>query len=301
MPGPVNQVLRQARVTTRCLCAGPRVSRRATPASDRSQRDRHFAKCRRNDGRSASSRSGRSRSRPKEFRAAGSPLSILCCAKEQVALMAKSSVATPTKRESNSCSRSSFGPKRIMAWNKPRASRLLVAGAVIARGAADRHATCRGRRRCRPSTVSDTSARKTSPSLNIGFRALGHRQLRIENRAAHFQMRIERFARNEEPHDFARAFEDRVDAAIAQETLDRDRLPRRARRAIAQFRNRGRRALASLHRRSSRSSPSPTFCTSRFRSADRPPCDRPAREVRKVIASIAKVLPAISAILPAIA
>src|SRR5437867_6372898 len=41
------------------------------------------------------------------------------------------------------------------------------------------------------------------------FGALGHWQLRVEDRAANFQMRIERFAGNEEPHDFARAFEDR--------------------------------------------------------------------------------------------
>ena len=34
---------------------------------------------------------------------------------EQVALIAKSSVAIPTNRESKSCSRSSFGPKRAIA------------------------------------------------------------------------------------------------------------------------------------------------------------------------------------------
>src|SRR5882724_5918187 len=55
-----------------------------------------------------------------------------------------------------------------------------------------------------------------------GLRTLGHRQLRIENCAADFQMRIERFARDEKPHDFARAFKDEIDAAIAQETFDRD-------------------------------------------------------------------------------
>ena len=52
---------------------------------------------------------------------------------------------------------------------------------------------------------------------------VGHRQLRIENRAADFEMRIERFARNEKTHDLARSFENHVDAAIAQKTLDRDR------------------------------------------------------------------------------
>ena len=63
---------------------------------------------------------------------------------------------------------------------------------------------------------------KFSGSEN-GFDALRHRQLRIENCAADFQMRIERLARDEQAHDFARAFENQVDAAIAQETLDRDR------------------------------------------------------------------------------
>jgi hypothetical protein len=41
----------------------------------------------------------------------------------------------------------------------------------------------------------------------------------VEDGAADFQVRIERFARDEEAHDLARAFEDGVDAAIAQETL----------------------------------------------------------------------------------
>ena len=36
-------------------------------------------------------------------------------------------------------------------------------------------------------------------------------------------MRIERLARNEKTHDLARAFENRVDPAIAQKSLDRDR------------------------------------------------------------------------------
>src|ERR1700680_3209268 len=57
-----------------------------------------------------------------------------------------------------------------------------------------------------------------------GFRALGHRQLRVENRAANLQMRVERFARDKKPHDLARSFEDKIDAAIAQKTFDRDRL-----------------------------------------------------------------------------
>ena len=55
------------------------------------------------------------------------------------------------------------------------------------------------------------------------FRAFRHRQLGIENCAADFQMRIERFTRNKQPHNFTRAFENRVDAAITQKTLNRDR------------------------------------------------------------------------------
>src|SRR5437868_2748578 len=50
----------------------------------------------------------------------------------------------------------------------------------------------------------------------------GHRQLSVENRATYLEMRIERFAGNEEPHDLARTLEDRVDAAIAQKALYRD-------------------------------------------------------------------------------
>src|SRR4029450_429692 len=55
------------------------------------------------------------------------------------------------------------------------------------------------------------------------FGAFGHRQLRVENRTADFQMRIERFARNEQAHDFARAFEDCIDAAISQKSLHSNR------------------------------------------------------------------------------
>src|SRR5258705_6791745 len=51
-----------------------------------------------------------------------------------------------------------------------------------------------------------------------GFRAIGHRQLRVENRAADFQMWIKRLARDEEPHDFAGTFEDCVDSTIAQKS-----------------------------------------------------------------------------------
>src|SRR2546423_12188560 len=50
-----------------------------------------------------------------------------------------------------------------------------------------------------------------------------HWQLRVENGAADLQMRIERLARNEEPHDLARTFKDQTDPAIAQESLDCDR------------------------------------------------------------------------------
>ena len=188
--------------------------------------------------------------------------------------MAKSSVAMPTKRESNSCSRSSFGPKRIMAWNKPRASRLLVERAVV-------HVIPQiGVQMIEVPGVAAhplfrIPARVKRAGAEHRFDPRRHRQLRVENRAADLEMRIERFARNEEPHDFARTFEDRVDAAIAQEPLDRDRFVAARRRAIARFRNRVRRAPASRRPRFSRSFRSPTFCTWRFRSADRPLSDRP--------------------------
>ena len=56
-----------------------------------------------------------------------------------------------------------------------------------------------------------------------GLRALRHRQLCIENRAADLQMRVERFTGDEKPHDFTRAFENCVHATIAQESFHRDR------------------------------------------------------------------------------
>src|SRR6266566_2476920 len=60
------------------------------------------------------------------------------------------------------------------------------------------------------------------PGREDRFGALRHRQLRIKNCATHFQMRIERLARDEEPHDFTRAFKDRVNATVSQKALDRN-------------------------------------------------------------------------------
>src|SRR5436305_15088090 len=51
-----------------------------------------------------------------------------------------------------------------------------------------------------------------------GFRALGRWQFGVENRATDFQVRIERFTRDEEPHDFAGSFEDCVYATITQKS-----------------------------------------------------------------------------------
>src|ERR1043165_1217886 len=50
-------------------------------------------------------------------------------------------------------------------------------------------------------------------------KSLSHRQARIQNRPTHFEMRIECFASNKEAHDFAGAFKDRINAAIAHETF----------------------------------------------------------------------------------
>ena len=51
------------------------------------------------------------------------------------------------------------------------------------------------------------------------FHPVRHRQRGVENCATDFQMRIKRLARDEQTHDLARAFENRVDPAVAQETL----------------------------------------------------------------------------------
>src|SRR4029077_3499803 len=55
-----------------------------------------------------------------------------------------------------------------------------------------------------------------------GFRPVRHRQLRVENRPADFQMRVERLACDEETHDFTRTFEDCVDSTIAQKSFHSD-------------------------------------------------------------------------------
>src|SRR5437588_2990694 len=55
-----------------------------------------------------------------------------------------------------------------------------------------------------------------------GFRAIGHRQLRVENCATDFQMWIECFTCDEQPHDFAGAFKDCVHTTIPKESFNAD-------------------------------------------------------------------------------
>src|SRR5712675_668733 len=51
------------------------------------------------------------------------------------------------------------------------------------------------------------------------FHPLRRWQRGVENCATDFQMRIKRLARDEQTHDLARAFENRIDPAVAQKTL----------------------------------------------------------------------------------
>src|SRR5207247_8099859 len=54
------------------------------------------------------------------------------------------------------------------------------------------------------------------------FRAIGHRQLCVENCSADFQMWIECFTRDEQPHDFAGSFKDCVHTTIPKESFNAD-------------------------------------------------------------------------------
>src|SRR6266446_8227758 len=60
------------------------------------------------------------------------------------------------------------------------------------------------------------------PRFESGFKSLREGQLRIQRRPAHFEMRVQRLAGEEQAHDFARPFKNRVDAAVPQKSLDRD-------------------------------------------------------------------------------
>src|SRR4051794_3190195 len=55
------------------------------------------------------------------------------------------------------------------------------------------------------------------------FYPIRHWQRGVEDCATDFQMRIKRLARDEQPHDLAGTFENRVDPAVAEETLHRNR------------------------------------------------------------------------------
>src|SRR5690606_5254230 len=48
--------------------------------------------------------------------------------------------------------------------------------------------------------------------------------LRVDHRAGALEMRVDGLACDEQPHDLARALEDQVDAQVAHQPLDRDRL-----------------------------------------------------------------------------
>jgi hypothetical protein len=73
----------------------------------------------------------------------------------------------------------------------------------------------------------------------------GDGQPPVENGGADFQMRIERFPRDEQSHDFARTLENGIDAAIANDAFHRIRrlaaLAQRSRRLVTT-------STANLHR-----------------------------------------------------
>jgi len=219
------RVAGSARLVKRCRRAARRVFPQVILASSCSRFDRRCASCRRNDVRSATWRRGKNNSPRKES------LPTVCrhqsmIARAAVALIAKSSVAIPTKRERSNCSRRASGRTRHGVKETARQTfarpcrvidvltQSVVQSLEIACAAAK--PLFRIPARVKPSGTEDR------------FQARGPWKLRIKNRAAHLQMWIERFARDEEPHDFARTFKDQVNAAIAQKSLDRDWLFPRA-------------------------------------------------------------------------
>src|SRR6266581_3101186 len=58
------------------------------------------------------------------------------------------------------------------------------------------------------------------PRFESGFKSLREGQLRIQRRPAYLKMRVQSLAGEEQAHDFARPFKNRVDAAIPQKSLD---------------------------------------------------------------------------------
>src|SRR5439155_339165 len=67
--------------------------------------------------------------------------------------------------------------------------------------------------------------------LGQGRQLFAERHLRVDEIAGHREVPVERFARDEEPHDLRGALEDQVDPEVAHHPLDRDRrLPARAQR-----------------------------------------------------------------------
>ena len=169
-------------------------------------------------------RTDRNNWRPKESLDRLAVIDFRCCPKEQAALIAKAPVGDSEAREQQlfaielrteahhgveqTTGKTVMAPKRSVKVDVPQTSRYASRPDIT--GAAAKQ------------LLRDTGARKF-PRRRFAFVRSESGSCVLKNRAADFQVRIERFARNEEPHDFARAFEDQVDAAIAQETLHRDR------------------------------------------------------------------------------
>src|SRR5258706_581455 len=61
------------------------------------------------------------------------------------------------------------------------------------------------------------------PRFESGFKSLREGQLGIQRHPAHLQMRVQRLARKKQAHDFARPLKNSVDAAVAQESFNRNR------------------------------------------------------------------------------
>ena len=58
------------------------------------------------------------------------------------------------------------------------------------------------------------------PGLEEGGRTRGQRQPRVDGRAGHGKVLVDRLTRDEEAHDLARPFEDQVDARVPQGPFD---------------------------------------------------------------------------------
>ena len=201
-------------------------------------------------------------------------------ARAHAAVIASSSAPISTSRPSTACRFSSLGPNRTMQWKSVRASRRLARSTNrrwVASGAELAVARTRPAAEPEPGIPGGVvgAGARAAPESSSPIGALGS----IRSPAT-LEVGVHRLARDEQPHDLARALEDQVDAVVAHHPLDRHRAARRGCGGCRPSRSRGRPGSGACRPRSASRPRCSTSWPSRPRAGCRRRPGRPCSEAR---------------------